>query len=234
MHLTNETLKEYFRRSGTVEKWWNPEEQGKYRLHYIQERLDVIKLSEAEGLSILDVGTGRGRLAISFILAGAQEIVAVDISREMINVARGVSRGEGVADKIMWCLCDAEHLPLRNESFDLVCCIQIFPHLPNLQVAIDEVVRVCKREGVIAVDAILYGALDRLLIRLYFGTPKRLRYFVHRFVGKPKDRLEYRSVPLVNYYSRRKFLSAIKRAGLRIKQCLRYDVFFLVFAERQY
>jgi len=230
--MAKEILKEYFKKPGTVEKWWKPEEEGKYRSCYIQQRLDVIKLSEAKGKSVLDVGTGRGRLAISFAFAGAAEVVAADISREMIDMAKKRSKEAGVADKITLCVCDAERLPFKDESFNCICCIQTFAHLPNPKEAMNELARVCKTGGIIVADAIAYGTLYRLLTKLYFSTPRTLRRLAHILWGKPLDRLEYHSVPVVNDYSRREFLSMFGRARLNIKHSLRYDIFLLVLAER--
>jgi len=229
-------LKEYFRQPGTVEKWWKPEEEKertleKYRPYYIQERLDVMKLSKPQGRTILDVGTGRGRFPISFILSGAKEVVAVDISGEMIKVAKKEGEEAGIMEKITWCICDAEHLPFRDEPFDIVCCIQTFPHLPNPQKAMDELARVSKIGGVIVADAIVYGTLRKLLVKFfYYKFNEPLRRLAQMSFGKPLNRLEYHSTAVVKIQSKKQFLSMFKRSGLRINHCQRYSIFLLVLS----
>jgi ubiquinone/menaquinone biosynthesis C-methylase UbiE/glycosyltransferase involved in cell wall biosynthesis len=231
-------LKEYFRKPGTVEKWWKPEENGehtleKYRPYYVRERLDVVRLSKPQGRTVLDVGTGRGRFPISFLLSGAKEVVAVDLSGEMIKVAKEEGEKAGITEKITWCICDAEHLPFRDAPFDIVCCIQTFPHLPSPQKAMDELARVGKIGCLVVVDAMVYGTLRKLLVKfLYYKYNAPLRRLVQLFVGKPLKRLEYQSTPIVKIYSKNQFLSMFRTSNLRINRCQRYSIFLLVLSTR--
>lgn len=230
--MAKEKLKEYFKRPGTIAKWWNPEEEyGKYREYYILQRLDVMRLVEPRDKIILDVGTGKGRFAVSFFHAGAKEVVAVDISREMMNVAK--KKIEDAKLPVSLCICDAEYLPFREKAFDVVCCMQTFPHLPNPIKAMSEFVYVLKGDGVVVADAIVYRVLYRLLRRSYFHKSMiPLRYLAYSFLGKQLNELEYHSVRVVNDFSKNDFVSMFRRAALKIEQTRRRSIFLLVIAKK--
>lgn len=190
---TLEKLKEYFISPGTIAKWWYPEERaGKYKECYIQQRIYVIREVEPRDKTVLDVGTGKGRFAISFIKNKAQEVVAVDISREMLNIAKEKINDTKVVSNISFLICDAEYLPFKSEIFNIVCYMQTFPHLSNPHKAMINFVYVLKNGGILAADAIVYRILYRILYRLYFYKKfAYLRYLAHKFFGKQQQKLEY-------------------------------------------
>jgi ubiquinone/menaquinone biosynthesis C-methylase UbiE len=230
----SELLKEYFKNYGTVSKWWEPElKEGTYKEKYVQERVDVISLTKPKGKTVLDVGTGKGRFAISFVLNGAKKVTACDLSPEMLNIASKRTEEARVQKKIIFELGDAERLKYKDESFDIVCCMQVFPHIPNPQSAINELARVCKVGGIVIADAIVYNYIYRLLIRLYYlRFAKFLRKFGNYLFGKPLERLEYKSISVVNYYSKKEFLSLFKKSNLKNYKIKKYDPFFAILAKK--
>ena len=86
--LDDKHVKEYFRREGTVSKWWYPEEHRnvKDRKLYLTEIRDVIKLTEPKGKVILDCGTGKGRTAIRLVKEGAKLVIGIDVSKEKLDI----------------------------------------------------------------------------------------------------------------------------------------------------
>lgn len=60
----------------------------------------------------------------------------------MIKIA-----GDKLPENAKLYLGDANHLPFKTESFDLLICTDSFHHYPNPQVAIDKFYRVLKNEG---------------------------------------------------------------------------------------
>jgi len=67
------------------------------------------------GKSVLDLGTGAGRLAIGAHLLGAKRVVGVDVDPSAIAIAR--SNGVKVDVKIEWIIADIEAI---RGSFDTV------------------------------------------------------------------------------------------------------------------
>jgi ubiquinone/menaquinone biosynthesis C-methylase UbiE len=98
---------------------------------------------------VLDIGTGSGRLAIE--LAGAKgcdfDIVALDISSDMIDKARENARRCGVDDRISFLHATAAALPFADNSFDIVMSYASLHHWFEPVTVFDEVARVTKAEG---------------------------------------------------------------------------------------
>jgi ubiquinone/menaquinone biosynthesis C-methylase UbiE len=137
-------------RSG-VFKGWIPEARPEKWLMRLPN--DVVKDTEPRGKTVLDVGTGRGRFAIAFAEAGAERVVAVDISPHMLGLARESANRWKVSDKISFEIGDLEGLKYPDNSFDIVCGMSVSCHLPYPEKGISELVRVCKVGGLIVFDA---------------------------------------------------------------------------------
>jgi len=72
----------------------------------------------AEGMDLLDVGTGSGgNIAIPAALMGAR-VVGSDLTPEMIPLAEARAARAGV--EITWVEADAMDMPFEDESFDRV------------------------------------------------------------------------------------------------------------------
>ncbi len=93
----------------------------------------------------LDVATGGGHTAIAVapLVAG---MVALDLTPEMLDAARGLADERGIAG-IEFVLGDAEKLPFPDASFDLVTCRIAAHHFPDVQAFADEVARVLRPGG---------------------------------------------------------------------------------------
>jgi SAM-dependent methyltransferase len=130
-------IKDYFKGYGTVSSWWNPEE-GELKFHYEKE---IILLEEnfkiKSNWSVLDVGTGKGRFAIWLAKKGCK-VIGLDISEEMLKIAKENAKKEGVSEKIDFILGDAETLSNFKQEFNVICCMELFDHLPNISTAIRE------------------------------------------------------------------------------------------------
>ncbi|GIH04044.1 hypothetical protein Rhe02_21110 [Rhizocola hellebori] len=99
-----------------------------------------------QGQRVLDVAAGSGNAAVPAARAGAQ-VVASDLTPELLETGR--RRADGLP--IRWEVGDAEALPYADGEFDTVLsCVGVM-FAPHHQVAADELVRVCRRGGTIAV-----------------------------------------------------------------------------------
>ncbi len=92
--------------------------------------------------SLLDVGCGTGFLIDMLAREKAAGYCGVDLSDEMIRVAKGkaIPGAEFVAGS-------ADKLPYPDESFDIVTCSQSFHHYPYPEKAMREAWRVLKSGG---------------------------------------------------------------------------------------
>jgi ubiquinone/menaquinone biosynthesis C-methylase UbiE len=103
------------------------------------------------GERVLDIACGTGNAALAARARGA-ETIGLDLTPELLQLARLRATEEGV-EGIIWQEGDAESLPFRDGSFDVVissCGLMFAPD--QLRVA-SEVARVTKRAGRIAIQA---------------------------------------------------------------------------------
>ena len=98
---------------------------------------------------VLDIGTGSGRLAIE--LAKVKDchfdIVALDISANMIRKAKENAKRSEVENKIRFLVSTAAALPFADNSFDLVISYASLHHWLKPVTVFDEVARVTQKTG---------------------------------------------------------------------------------------
>jgi ubiquinone/menaquinone biosynthesis C-methylase UbiE len=147
---------------------------------------------------VLDVGTGSGLLAIELAkVKGCHfDIVALDISENMIKQARGNARRYGVESKIRFLVSTAAALPFTDDSFDLVISYASLHHWLKPVTVFDEVARVTKEGG---------HAIIRDNKRIYQKPVwKAIIWLISRFMNKrhrenwPKAILASYTIPEVN------------------------------------
>jgi ubiquinone/menaquinone biosynthesis C-methylase UbiE len=149
---------------------------------------------------VLEVGCGTG-LILQRLKRHCKDCIGVDLSSGMLSKAK--KRG---FDCIQ---ADATSLPFRDESFDCVVCFKVLPHIPDAQSAIQEMTRVTKKGGVVALE---------------FYNSQSLRYLVKRI--KPASKVA-KSVSdkdvFTKYHSPKEMLAllpknleVIKMHGIRV------------------
>ncbi|RUP02874.1 MAG: SAM-dependent methyltransferase [Mycobacterium sp.] len=100
------------------------------------------------GDHVLDVAAGTGNAAIAAAAAGAH-VTAVDLTPELLQHAQTRAAEHGLLLK--WREANAEALPFRAESFDVVLSSIGAMFAPRQQRTADEMARVCRRGGKISV-----------------------------------------------------------------------------------
>ena len=98
---------------------------------------------------VLDIGTGSGRLAIELAKAkGCHfDIIALDISENMVEKARENARRSGVENRIKFMVATASALPFADSSFDLIISYASLHHWHQPVTVFNEVTRVTKETG---------------------------------------------------------------------------------------
>jgi SAM-dependent methyltransferase len=107
----------------------------------------VSRVQVSEGERVLDVATGTGNVALLAAQATA-EVIGLDLTPELFDAARRRADEAGV--EVEWLEGDAESLPFEDESFDIVFSALGVQFAPRHGVVADELVRVCKDGGTIA------------------------------------------------------------------------------------
>ncbi|BBY79096.1 methyltransferase domain-containing protein [Mycolicibacterium pulveris] len=99
------------------------------------------------GSRVLDVAAGSGNAAIPAAAAGAA-VTASDLTPELFGAGRRIAARCGV--DLEWVEADAEAMPFADDSFDVVMsCVGVM-FAPHHQTAADELVRVVRPGGTIA------------------------------------------------------------------------------------
>jgi ubiquinone/menaquinone biosynthesis C-methylase UbiE len=120
------------------------------------------------GRTILDVGTGTGRVALLFAAGGAK-VTAVDASEEMLAVARRRAAAQSVDARFL--TGDAHALDFHDREFDVAVSLRVLMHAPRWRACVAELCRVADR--LVIVDypsrrsfAAIEASARRILYRL--------------------------------------------------------------------
>jgi ubiquinone/menaquinone biosynthesis C-methylase UbiE len=98
--------------------------------------------------NILDVGTGPGRLPIEIAKQVEKaKVFGVDMSEDMIKIARKNADRAGVADRVEYRVRSAYNTGFENDSIDLVVSTGTVHHLSQPLVAFNEMYRILKHGG---------------------------------------------------------------------------------------
>ena len=97
------------------------------------------------GKAVLDVGCGDGTLTAEFHRKGALFVVGCDSDPHMM--AKATARTMAERDAMSYLLGRAEHLPFRDQSFDVVTAITVLCFVEQRSRAVEEMARVLKPGG---------------------------------------------------------------------------------------
>lgn len=145
-------------------EWWDP--HGKFRpLHQIgPPRLSFIRdhaiahfhrdpntLKPFTGLSALDVGCGGGLIAEPLARLGAT-VTAIDPSERNIAIARNHAAPQGLA--IDYRAERVEDVVAKAEQFDIVTCLEVVEHVPDVGAFLDVCAAAVKPGGMMFLSTI--------------------------------------------------------------------------------
>lgn len=103
----------------------------------------IDNLNVEKGQHILDITTGTGRAAkILSKRAEHAQIVAIDFSKNMLRIARIRNWNR---DNISFILCDAAHLPFKEDIFDAASCMCGMDTVDEPEAVLSEATRVLKK-----------------------------------------------------------------------------------------
>ncbi len=99
------------------------------------------------GARVLDVAAGTGNASVPAAQRGAR-VTASDLTPDLLDAGR--RRPDAAGLDLEWVEADAEHLPFDDGSFDVVMSSIGVMFAPHHRTAADELVRVCRPGGRIA------------------------------------------------------------------------------------
>ena len=99
------------------------------------------------GMRVLDVAAGTGNASIPAAERGAS-VTASDLTPELLEAGRRRAEASGL--DLEWVEADAEKLPFGDQSFDVVMSSIGAMFAPHHQDVADELIRVCRPGGTVA------------------------------------------------------------------------------------
>jgi demethylmenaquinone methyltransferase/2-methoxy-6-polyprenyl-1,4-benzoquinol methylase len=141
---------------------------------------------------ILDVATGTGDFAIASLKTGAQKVIGIDISEEMLSVGRKKIEAMGLSQQISLQKGDSEELVFMDGSFDAVTVAFGIRNFENLSMGLNELNRVLKPGGVVCI--LEFSKPRNFPIKQIYGF---YSFYILPFLGRifSKDNSAYRYLP---------------------------------------
>lgn len=114
---------------------------------------------EIRGRDVLDAGCGTGTAAVYFARNGARQVVGADLSGKSLEVGDRWRTVYGLSNLSLQ-KGDLLDLPFHDARFDCVFSCGATPYVRNIFAAIDEFIRVVKKDGTIVLFILKKGKLD--------------------------------------------------------------------------
>jgi len=118
----------------------------------LEPRFKEIKkyLIITSGMKVLDIGCGRGEMALFCAKKGAT-VVGIDYASEAIKLAKFIQskRPSNIKEKMSFYIMDAKKLTFEDSFFDIVILTDVVEHLypEELEKVFKEIKRVLKKDG---------------------------------------------------------------------------------------
>lgn len=93
-------------------------------------------------VSALDIGCGAGLLT-NFLASFGHRVSGIDLSEGSLKIAKE----KDITASVNYTAGSAYDLPYENESFDIVCAMDLLEHVDNPEKVIEEASRVLKKGG---------------------------------------------------------------------------------------
>jgi len=186
-----------------LDSWWWSRAARSFR--------DVLKRPET---CVLDLCCGTGDMALALmkyrpVNAGEAPLLAVDFSHEML--VRGAEKF--APHNIVAIEADALHLPIADDSLDLVTSAFGFRNLANYEEGLAELFRVLRTGGQIGIlDCNQPGGLAGAMYNLYF---KKVLPKIGGMISGDADAYKYLPASVERFPRPLRMLEMIRAAGFR-------------------
>lgn len=181
----------------------------------IWRRRVVRIVSKLGAKQILDVATGTGDLAIA--MAGKIEgstVCGVDLSPEMLEVARTKVLKQGLSERITLMEGNAEHLALDSESVDAVTIAFGIRNFENKKACLAELKRLIRPGGHLVILE-FSNPTNPLINCLYRFYSHKILPWVGGLISKNRSAYEYLPASVDGFPNPNSFAAIIEKAGFR-------------------
>ena len=172
--------------------------------------IEQLRLPSAAHL--LEIGCGAG-FATAALARRGYRVDAVDNVGAMLNLTSKRLAQTGTAERVRIMRADVRHLPMPNNSFDLVFALGVLPWLNDTLAAVREMARVTRPRGYVLITADNNLHLDEILDPMRAPILRPVRRCLGSVLRAAKL-LPAPHLPKVQRHSRRQLDSILSDAGL--------------------
>lgn len=115
--------------------------------------LEIIKdLKLLKNKTILDIGCGRGELALWLVKNGAKKVVGIDYSKSAIILSNYLKKQQDpkIKNRLDYFVMNAKDINQLKDSFDIVIMTEVYEHLypEELDIVFNNVKTILKKDGI--------------------------------------------------------------------------------------
>lgn len=131
--------------------------------------------SDVRNKIVVDCGTGSGYMAIELAKRGAK-VIACDLTLKSLLRLRQTAQELGIGDNILCICCSAEQMPLKRNVVDFFISNAVLEHLPDEEIAIQEMERICRTDkaGLMIAVPLDFRYINPILLPINFVHDKRI------------------------------------------------------------
>jgi len=134
--------------TGSFARWYDKNTR-ENRIVEIQEYAKEVKKHLMDNSNVLEVAPGPGYFSIELAKMGNYNITGMDISVDFVEICKTNARRENVVVKFIQ--GNVSKMPFEDNTFDFIFCSAAFKNFKEPIVALHEMYRVLKNNGIILI-----------------------------------------------------------------------------------
>ena len=166
--------------------------------------------------NILDLATGTGDLAIAMARKiDGSTICGVDLSPQMLEVARQKVAKAALTERISLMEGNAEHLDIESNSLDAVTIAFGIRNFENKEACLSELCRIIRKDGHLVILE-FSNPTNRFIGWLYRIYSHKILPWVGGLISKDRSAYEYLPLSVDGFPNPDKFSQMIEQAGFSV------------------
>ena len=180
-------------------------------LHRAWKAYTVMVANVKEGFQVLDIAGGTGDLALAFApkVGASGRVFHTDINEAMLREGRNRLLDAGVSVPTL--VCDAEHLPFADNSFDVVTVAFGLRNMTHKDAALREMNRVIKSGGKLLV--LEFSKVAKPLEKLYDWYSFKVLPRVGKLVANDDSSYQYLAESIRMHPSQQELKAMMQKDG---------------------
>lgn len=170
-------------------------------------------LGDIQGKSILDIGIGSGFFS-RFCLQKKAKTISLDFADAILQYHRKNDPDFQLVQ------ADAQHLPFKNESFDIVLALDVIEHLYSPLDFLKEVNRVLKKEGRLILMTPNTANIFEKTLKLFFRIPLSI---LNKISARGLQKEDSAHCTHVQEFSVKELISMLKNSNFKILKFNTYN-----------